>query len=327
MTGWLLAHPAVAQTSVLVRPLKDVLLPASGTASASVLAPNDAVLSAEISARVLRVHADAGANVARGDLLVQLDPADQQLLLAQADAALASARARLTLAEQRLTRGNTLGDKSFISPDELLVLATGKQAAAADLQAAQAQRAIAARSLEKCRVLAPFDGAVLERQAQVGALASAGTPLLRLVELGSAEVEAQLPAADAAALAAGDSLSLDIDGVRYPLTLLRLSAVIDPTARTRLARFAFSASAAPAGSSGLLHWQGAVGRVPAGLLVKRDGKFGVMAFDAGVARFIAVPSAQDGRPASADGLAPSLRLVVEGQQGLNEGDPITERAN
>ncbi len=319
------AH-AQTQTQIVARPLAEVLLPATGSAAASVISPNDAVLAAEVTARVLRVAADVGSSVKRGDVLIELDPADQRLLLAQADAAVASAKARLGLADQRLTRGQALGTKSFIAADDLLALSTEKQGAQADLQSAQAQRAIAARSLEKCRVLAPFDGSVLERHAQVGALATPGTSLIRLVDLGTAEVEAQLPSAYAAAIADGDRMFFESHGQRYPLTLSRMSEVIDPTSRTRVARFAFSAGTAPAGSSGQLQWRGSEGRVPATLLVKRDKQLGIFASADGRATFIPMADAQDGRPASAQGLDPTLQVVIEGQQALNDGDAIGERA-
>jgi len=41
--------------------------------------------------------------------------------------------------------------------------------------------------------VAPFAGVVLERQAQVAQLATPGTTLLRLVDLGPPEIEAQFP--------------------------------------------------------------------------------------------------------------------------------------
>jgi len=317
---------AQTPSMVISRPLAEIVEAARGTASASVVSRNDSVLAAQVNAPVLRVHADAGASVQRGALLIELDPADQKLLLAQADAALASARARLVQAEQRLLRGQSMDAKSLISADDLLALATAKQAAAAELQSAEASRAMAARNLDKCRVLAPFDGSVLERMAQVGAMASLGAPLIRLIEVGDSEVEARLPATEAAQLADGSEHAFEIDARRYPLRLLRLGEAVDAASRTQVARFAFVDAQANPGSSGRLHWRLAGGQLPATLLVKRGEQRGIFAVDAGKARFLALPDAQDGRPVSVASLDPALRIVVEGQQSLNDGDSVGERS-
>ncbi len=308
-------------------PLSSLLQPARATSSASVVAGNDAVLAAEVNAQVARVHADAGAVVERGALLLEIEDRDQRLLLAQAEATASAAEARLALAEQRLTRGRSLGEKSFVSADELLALTTQAQAARADLRAAQAQRAIVARALEKCRIVAPFAAAVVERHAQVGALAAPGTPLLRLVQIDGGEVEARIPAAESAGLAAASAWHFVHQGKRLPLALARMSPVVDAASRTQLARFTFTAEQAPAGSSGQLEWSNPDGWLPAALVVKRDGRLGLFAIDDGVARFVPLPQAQEGRPVPAAGLDATLRVVVEGQQGLVDGQAVSARSD
>ena len=112
-------------------------------------------------------------------------------------------------------------------------LRTGVQAAEADLDLAEAQRAVAERNVEKCRVLAPFAGAVLERQAQVGAMATPGTHLLRLVALAPPEIEAQVQAAQADEVPDATQILFEIQGRGYLARLLRLSPVVDAAARTR----------------------------------------------------------------------------------------------
>lgn len=321
----LLALSTATLAQVRSEPLSTIVQPARGSAAATVVAGNDAVLAAEISAPVARVHADAGAVVERGALLLELDDRDQRLLLAQADAALAAAEARLALAEQRLARGRSLGEKSFVSADELLALGTERQAAQAEVRTAQAQRAIAARALDKCRIVAPFAAAIAQRHAQVGALAVPGTPLLRLVQIDAGEVEARVPAADADALAAAGEWQFVHQGSRLPLDLARLSPVVDSASRTRLARFTFSGERAPAGSSGQLEWSVPGGWLPPAVVVKRDGRLGLFTLEAGVARFVPLPQAQEGRPVPAAGLDPALRVVVEGQQSLVDGQAVGAR--
>lgn len=329
----LLAGTALAQTSnaaveasaapvtVTLRPASELLLPSTASAAAIVLSPNDTQISAELSAPVAKVAADVGAQVKRGALLVELDCTDTRLALAQAEAQVAAAQARVALVAQRLKRAETLAVKNFVSADELLALSTEKQAAQADGKVAEAQRAVAARQVAKCRVTAPFDAVVMERQAQVGALAAVGAPLIRLIDVSAVEVEARLAEADASALEQAGQLEFESQQRRYPLRLLRVSPVLEAASRSRIARLAFVGEAAPAGSSGRLHWQAAGGRLPAEVLVQRDGALGVFTLEDGRARFVPVPGAQPGRPADV-ARAPGALIVVEGQQGLHDGMPI-----
>jgi RND family efflux transporter MFP subunit len=317
-----LAASSAAPAPVQLRAASELLLPAAASAAASVLSPNDAVLSAEIAAPVQRVAADVGARVERGSVLIELDCTDIRLALAQAVAQKDAANARVALAVQRMQRAQQLAERNYVSADELLAISTEQQAAQAEAKVVDAQRAIAARQVDKCRVTAPFDAVVMERQAQVGALAAPGTPLMRVVDVSSTEVEARLAEADARSLEGAQAIAFETQGRRYPLELIRVSDVVEPATRSRIARLRFADAAAAAGTSGSLHWQASGGRLPAHLLVQRDGQLGVFVADNGVARFVAVPGALPGRPADVD-RAPGRMIVVEGQQALHDGMPIS----
>jgi RND family efflux transporter MFP subunit len=316
---------AAAPVEVDVRPLREVALPDRGTAPASVIAPNDSRIAAEVTARLARVHAEVGSSVRAGQLLLELDATDYRLALAQADAQVTAARARVALAEQRLQQALTLRKKQFVSDDAVLELKTAVQAAEADLEVAQAQRAVAARNVEKCRIVAPFAGVVLERQAQVGAMATPGATLLRLVDLAPPEIEAQVQAIQADELPQATELMFDGQDRRYPVKLLRLSPVVDTAARTRVARLAFTDRAAPAGSSGTLRWLTPGVLLPPELMVKRDRDLGAFVVENGRARFALAPAAQEGRP-FAVALSPETPVVVRGHQGLIDGQPVTVAA-
>ncbi|MCP5158768.1 MAG: efflux RND transporter periplasmic adaptor subunit [Gammaproteobacteria bacterium] len=308
--------------SIHARPFREVALPDRGTAPASVIARNDSRMAAEVTATVARIHAEVGSTVKAGQQLLELDATDYQLALAQADAQVSAAQARVALAEQRLQQALSLRKKQFVSDDAVMELQTGVQAAEADRDVTQAQRAIAARNVEKCRIIAPFTGVVLERSAQVGALARPGTILLRLVDLAPPEIEAQIQATQTDALPQAVNLIFASQGQRYPARLLRLSPIVEVAARTQVARLAFTGPTAPPGSSGILHWEGTRGRLPADLLVKRDQTLGAFVVEDGHARFIPTPDAQEGRPFTI-ALPPETWLVTHGQQGLNDGQPVT----
>lgn len=318
-------EPSTAGTAqVEVQPLADALQARRVSAPASVRARNESELSSDISARVQRIHADVGATVATGDLLLELDDTDYRLALAQADARVASARSRVSLARQRHERGLALSERQFISADEVLALDTELQAARGDLAVAEADRRVAARNVEKCRVVAPFDGVVLERTAQVGNLAPAGSPLLRLVDLEGAEVEASLQSADADSLAQARELVFESQGQRYPVRLLRVTEVVERSARTRVARLGFEEAVAAPGSTGSLRWQLPATQLPASLLVRRGDALGVFIVVDGSARFVAAPDASEGRAFSVE-LPAGAAVVTSGHQGLNDGQSVAVR--
>ena len=134
--GLLLCLIASAQTAapiaVGVQTLEQVALPDWGTAPANVLPRNDSRLAAEVTAQVARIRAEVGEAVKAGQLLVELDATDYRLALAQADAQVSAAQARVALAEQRLRQGLMLKARQFVSDDAVLELNTGVQAAQAD---------------------------------------------------------------------------------------------------------------------------------------------------------------------------------------------------
>ena len=324
--GLLLCLIASAQTAapiaVGVQTLEQVALPDWGTAPANVLPRNDSRLAAEVTAQVARIRAEVGEAVKAGQLLVELDATDYRLALAQADAQVSAAQARVALAEQRLRQGLMLKARQFVSDDAVLELNTGVQAAQVDLAVAQAQRAVAARNVEKCRITAPFSGVVLERQAQLSAMAGVGAALLRLVDVQPPEIEAQVQAVQADALPQAAEISFESHGRRYPARLLRLSPVVDSAARTRIARLGFVETAALVGSSGTLHWRASTLRLPAELLVRRGPVLGAFVVENGRARLASAPSAQEDRPFTV-ALPADAAIVVRGQQGLNDGQAVS----
>lgn len=313
------AHPVVFE------PAAEVVLPRVGSAPAEVLSSNESELSADISARVEAVVEDVGSTVEEGELLLRLDDRDYRLALEQAGARAAAAQARLDLANSRLSRARELLAERFVSEDEVQALQAERDSAAAELRGARADRAVAERNVAKTRITAPFDGAVVERFAQVGTLAAAGTPLLRMVASEGLEVEASVQAADAAGFAAASGHVFEHAGEEYPVTLLRMVGVVDRTARTQVARLGFDGLAAPVGSAGTLRWEAPGQRLPPDLLVLREGTHGFFVVDADVARFVPVPEAQPGRAFQVE-LAPDTRVIVRGQQALEDGDPVREAA-
>lgn len=146
-----------------------------------------AVDAAEIRPRVMgyltRIAYVEGSEVARGDLLFEIDDREYRAALARAEAEVARARTRLTKAERDVERGRKLVEIKAMSREEWDQKEAELAQAKADLAAMQAAAEQARLQLEFTRVTAPIAGRVGEARIKVGNLVDASTVLTDIVAL------------------------------------------------------------------------------------------------------------------------------------------------
>ena len=316
--------PAVPPApTFVVQAVKDVAIHPERNAPAAVVGKNEARISAEVAAVILALPVDVGQRVRKTAIVARLDSRDAALAQERADAALAQTQARHAQAVAQFKRAQTLREKNFYSAEALTLKETELAAAAADLRAARAQRDTARRNVEKHTLVAPFDAVVRTRSGQVGELAAPGAVLLTLVSAGEVEVAAQLQVADGASFtsAVPPAPTFLANGVINPLKLLRISPTVNRDSRSIEARFVFTDNAPPAGTEGRLVWREPALWLPADLLVRRDGRYGVFIATGGKARFHPLAAAQEGRPAALD-LPPETQIVTQGRHALQDGMPL-----
>jgi RND family efflux transporter MFP subunit len=310
-----------AQTEVNVRAqdLNEVLVDFERRAPAEVRALNDSTIASEVSAVVLSLHADVGQAVKKGELLLELNPVDYQLNLKQAEANLASSKARLIQANARLKSAQTLGVSQYISADELLERETDVMVFNAQIQGNEVAVSIARRNLDKCSLVAPFDGVIGKRMAQLGNFVRNGDPLIAITQVDRFELDAEIPDGQADEVLGTDAIRFESRGQSWPVELLRMSSVVSSQGRTRQARFAFAAADAPSvGRSGELVWRVGEGMLPSNLISRRNGVLGVFLLDSDKASFVPLPGAQEGRPVSVS-LPSGTRVVTLGRERLQDG--------
>ena len=320
----LLAHGGVAVAEpipVTVQALGDLLVERELRAPATVVAANRAVLTSEVTALIDKVAADVGADVKRGQLLIQLDDDNARLALAQAQASLAALDAQIVQAKRRLARAEELLTKDFVSDDELIGRQTDLAVLQANRQGQLTAIEVAELALKRTRIRAPFDAVVVERQAQVGSFAMPGTPLITIVQTDGREVDAELDPRYATNIPTVTGLRFSSRGREWAIELARLSSVIETDTRRLRGRFRFTGEAAPVGSSGEIVWHETAGLVPVTQIVQRGTELGVFVARNDKAVFVAIPSAQEGRPAALD-LPPETLVVSRGHTRLQHGDDL-----
>jgi len=314
------AHAAEA-IPVTTQRLGDLLVDTERRAPAVVISANRADITSQVSAIIQEVLRDVGANVKKGELLIRLDNANARNSLAQAHSSLDAIDAQILEAKSRVAKAEELLGKDFISDEELVA----RRANLAVLEANRSGQLVAVNiaelELARTRITAPFDAAIIARAAQVGSYAQPGTPLITLVQTDSREIDVELDPRYAVEIPSVSNIRFVSQDIVWPVKLARLSAVIDIATRVVHARFLFTQDVAPIGTSGQLVWSESSDVVPVALIVQRGSELGVFIAENDTAKFIVIPSAEEGRPASVN-LPPETLIVSRGHVRLQDGDTL-----
>jgi HlyD family secretion protein len=200
-------------------------------------------VGAQVSGRVLRVHADFNQRVRAGELLVELDPEPFQTRINEARAAEASARAQLARAradlairERDLARSRELRSRSLNAQADYDTALGARDLARASVAVSQAEvartqatMASARNQLAQSRIFAPIDGLVITRSIEPGqtVAASLQAPTLFVIaqDLTRMRVMADVDEADVGRMREGMTVEARVDafpGERFRGTVTQL---------------------------------------------------------------------------------------------------------
>jgi RND family efflux transporter MFP subunit len=201
----------------LVEPLVQVAAAKRATTAPQVVLPGtvqplqETAIFARASGYVHMWYVDIGADVKEGQLLVDLDvpDVDEELRQArasatQAEASIAQARSQLDFARATNDRYTALVPAGVVSQQQTDQYASAFEVQQANLQAAKAAHGSASANVRRVedlrafgRVVAPFDGVVTLRTAEVGQLVVAGTgqaqPLFKVAEVDVVRIFVHVP--------------------------------------------------------------------------------------------------------------------------------------
>ena len=186
-----------------------------------------AVGSALQGQQISEVLVEVGENVQKGQILALLDNAGVKAKFDQQTAALEAAKQNLNSAkaafsesESALKRAKNLVAKKVISSQELEQANAKEASARANLNSAKAQISQidaqiseAKDQLAKASVIAPVNGVVTAKKAQIGALTS-GEALFNIAKDGVIELSADTDAVELAQIKVGMSAQAQIYGVK-----------------------------------------------------------------------------------------------------------------
>ncbi|HEY2528767.1 MAG TPA: efflux RND transporter periplasmic adaptor subunit [Xanthobacteraceae bacterium] len=127
-------------------------------------------LRAQVGGTLTGIYFRDGDIIHEGDLLFTIDARPYEIKLAQANAQLETASARLALADRELNRARVLATKSFGTEQTVDQRTADQRSAQAAVDDAKAQIRDAEFDLEHCRITAPFTGRIGTHLVSVGNL-------------------------------------------------------------------------------------------------------------------------------------------------------------
>lgn len=307
--------------------------------SGSVTAPRAARLSPAVAGQVAALRVDVGSRVAEGEVLVELDAELARIALEVAQAAVVQASEALADARRREADGRRLANSRSIAASAYEALQSEVRADAALLRQREAERRAAQARLERHVLRAPFDGVISAKLTELGEWIAPGDAALALVAERGLWVDLQVPQAYFPRLNPAVPVQLRLDALPGQAVAARIERIVpvsDATARSFLLRVGVTDEGLPmtAGMSA-----SAVLRLDAGrervvvardaLLRHADGRVTVWAVEEAdaqarvVERVVQPGLGFDGLVEIVDGLEAGVRVVVEGNESLRQGQAVT----
>ena len=163
----------------------------------------------------------AGGVFEVGDPLLRIDPAEYDVAVERARAALARAKSEDRRASRNLERRRGLAEKDIASPAELDDAESGAEVAAAMLREAEAALRQAELDLSRATLRAPYAGRVREESVDVGQFVSRGTRVGRIYAIDFAEVRLPVPDEELAFMSLPGLLGTEAEADRAPRVILR----------------------------------------------------------------------------------------------------------
>jgi RND family efflux transporter MFP subunit len=171
-------------------------------------------VASEVTGKIIAMPVEEGTPVIGGKtVLAQVDDIWGCLALKQCQAQVASTKAKLKYERLELGRSQALIGKKGVSQSEL----EAKQAAVDGLQAslAEAEATVEEESerIARSAILAPFDGTVIAKHAEVGGHLSPGSPIVDIVSRGQVDAQLMVPESVVNMISVGQALAIRVDPV------------------------------------------------------------------------------------------------------------------
>ena len=190
----------------------------SALASGSVQPDTTVEVKSKASGEILDLVVETGQAVKRGDLMVRVDPRIPKNSVAQAQADLVVAQARLTNANSQKRRADELFKSQSITEQEHEQALLDYANANAEVIRARVALDNAKDQLDDTNVRAPINGTIIEKQVERGQVISSptndvggGTVLLKMADLNLVQVRTLVDETDIGKIQPGQRATVTVD--------------------------------------------------------------------------------------------------------------------
>ena len=205
-----------------------------------VRALHQSAIATDLPVKVKRLHVREAQAFRKGEVLLEFDCERLEAELASADA---------TVREMQMVLDSNLylDQKGAIGRFDVEISRARAEKAGADASSLRAR-------VKQCKLIAPFDGRVVELAINEHEFPVAGRPIITLVNEADFEIDLIVPSYYLQHIRPGDEFVYKIDetGREYPAKILRVGAAVDPVSQTvkMIATFSGPVSDVLAGMSG-----------------------------------------------------------------------------
>ena len=219
------------------------------TASGYVVARRKASVASKGTGTLVFLGVDEGDQVKKGQVIARLEDSDVVATLQRARENLRVAQADLNDAKRSLERMQILLKQDLVAQAEFDVAEARYQRVIATIDAAKFTVREAEVAVENTRIIAPFDGTVLKKNADVGEIvaplagaASSKAAVVTIADIASLEVEADVSEANITRVTPNQSCDITLDAYpqqRYPGYVTKIVPTADRAKATVLVKIRF----------------------------------------------------------------------------------------
>ena len=222
--------------------VKTEKLPVWQAYTGSIVADQQATLSARLTAQVADVLVDVGDKVKAGDILIHLDNLDLDARVRQTEQALASAQAQLNIARKDYARTQSLFKRKLVAQSRLDEALSNLQTAEARFKQTQASLEEAQTTYGYSIIAAPFDGVVTQKLVHKGDIASPGVAMLSLYNPSTLMMESYIAASQRYLLQLGQHwpVTLPEQGLELDGVIKEITPASDAGSRSVVVKLAFA---------------------------------------------------------------------------------------
>jgi membrane fusion protein, multidrug efflux system len=174
---------------------------------------NQALLKAKIAGELQAFTVREGMAVTSGQLIAKIESTELQSKTSEREAQLRGANLQIEQAKRNLDSNKALLEKNFISQNAFDLTRSNYDVAVANRDAIAQQLVQSRKLLADTRIVSPINGVISERFVQPGEKLGVDARIVSIVDLSRMEIEAPIPASDIAAVAIGQTISLEVEGV------------------------------------------------------------------------------------------------------------------